>query len=132
MKFAVRRQDITPWRPCWQGGYAQRTGYFNEVHDNITATAFGIENCGKKMYWTTMDVAGIDKDLADAVIRRANEKGVNITITDVVMASTHTHSGPLLSKDRYGREIDTEYYEFVVETVAQMIKELCVLLLVIL
>jgi len=39
MRFSTCRKDITPDRPCFQGGYAQRTEVYHNVHDPITVTA---------------------------------------------------------------------------------------------
>ncbi len=123
MKINFKRCDLTPTRPMWQGGYIQRTTFFERVHDPIKSTTFVLDNCGKKMAWVTCDFSGIQKDLADKIIGRINSKGLALSEDDIILAGTHTHSGPMVGS-YYDRVMDEEYIESVVETVASSVVEL--------
>ena len=122
MKIAMRQCDITPTRPCWQGGYAQRKTVFEKVNDPIMATVFVLTLENAKKVFLSMDVVGFDRALTDLILARSAEKGVQLEFDDVIFSATHTHSGPQVSaNDHYGRQADPEYLERVVETVASAI-----------
>lgn len=123
MRFAAREVDITPQRPCWQGGYAQRTGPFDEVHDPITATVFVLTVGESKTVWVSMDVVGINQEFVDGLKSKAAEKGVELDRRNLIVGVTHTHSGPLVQVGGPypDRQPDLEYVESVLDKIASAI-----------
>lgn len=122
MKCSVRECDITPERPCWQGGYVQREGYYEKVHDPITATVLVLTLPSRKWVWVSMDVSGVQAELSDAILQRTAKRGVRLRPEDVVIGATHTHSGPLAGA-YYQREPDPEYIELIVSRVSEAIAQ---------
>lgn len=120
MLLSTREIDITPTRPCWQGGYVQRTEYYHKVNDPIMATIFVPNFEGVKMVWISMDISGVQQIFADAVISKVRESGIVLERKDIVFGATHTHSGPLIGTYR-DREMDEEYFESTVNKVANAI-----------
>ncbi len=127
MRFAAREVDITPQRPCWQGGYAQRTGHFGKVHDPITTTVFVMTIGESKTVWVSMDVVGTNQAFVDALVEAAARKGLALNRRNLIVGSTHTHSGPLITGGKDGpyaeRQPDPEYVELVLDKVTTAIAE---------
>ncbi len=122
MKIAIRQCDLTPSRPCWQGGYVQRTNFYEKVHDPITATLFVLTFEKTKMVFGSLDVSGVDQALTDLILERTAKKGVKLDPQELLLSATHTHSGPLVGA-YYDRKIDPDYYEKVIETISTAIVE---------
>lgn len=122
MRLAIRECDITPTRPCWQGGYVQRTAYFNKVNDPITATVFVLSLNNSKVVWVAMDVAGVQKPLADKIISKTADRGVNLERKDIIFNASHTHSGPLVGAYN-DRELDSDYIEEITDKLSSVIAE---------
>ena len=75
MRLSTCRKDITPDRPCFQGGYAQRTEVYHNVHDPITVTAMCLEMNHKKIVIAGIDVAGFDEFVTDKIIDKVHSLG---------------------------------------------------------
>ena len=78
MKIAVRQCDITPERPCWQGGYVQREHFFEKVHDPITATIMVITTEDGRLVTGSMDVSGVDQNLTDLICEQVRKQGIEL------------------------------------------------------
>ena len=122
MKIAVRQCDITPLRPCWQGGYVQRSQVYEHVHDPITATVLALTLNDKKMIWVSLDVSGVQADLARQILDKTAAKGVTLEPEEIILGATHTHSGPLVGS-YYDRPADPEYCDLLVDRVSSAIAE---------
>ena len=122
MKIAVRQCDITPLRPCWQGGYVQRSQVYEHVHDPITATVLALTLNDKKMIWVSLDVSGVRADLARQILDKTAAKGVTLEPEEIILGATHTHSGPLVGS-YYDRPADPEYCDLLVDRVSSAIAE---------
>ena len=120
MRISVRQCDITPQRPCWQGGYVQREQVYKKVHDPITATVFVITLENAKMVWASLDVSGVQAPLAERIRERVITKGVAIKPEEIILGATHTHSGPLVGA-YFDKQPDPDYIELLVERVSDMI-----------
>lgn len=120
MRLSVSKCDLTPTRPCWQGGYVQREKKYDSVHDPIMATVFVISVGYKKIVWVGLDVSGVQADLSNMIVARLKEKGINILLDEIVFGASHTHSGPLVGS-YFNRPVDEEYISHLVETLTDSI-----------
>lgn len=120
MKLAIRQCDITPDRPCWQGGYVQREAFYERVHDPIKATIYVLTIQNKKQVWVSMDVSGVNDEVTTLILNRVQSLGISLNHQEVIFGATHTHSGPNLTS-HHNKTVDEEYLEKLVFTVSTQI-----------
>ncbi len=123
MKLSIKRNDITPDYPCFQGGYTQRTEPYHEVHDPITITAFGIELDNTKIVIAGIDVVGFDETVTNKIMDKVHELDADIDEDHIVLNVAHTHSGPLVSGDRLNCKADPRYQEKFIDVVSKTVVE---------
>lgn len=124
MRFSTCRKDITPDRPCFQGGYAQRTEVYHNVHDPITVTVMCLEMNHKKIVIAGIDVAGFDEFVNNKIIDKVHEQ-VDIDTENIILNVAHTHSGPLVSGNRLACVVDPEYQQKFIDEVSKCVIEAC-------
>jgi neutral ceramidase len=90
---------ITPREPTWMAGYASRTKPSEgKVHD-LWAKALAFSDPeGQKAVLITLDLCGIGPDVSDAV-RDVAKAQHGLDRDRVVLACSHTHSGPVVGKN---------------------------------
>jgi hypothetical protein len=95
-KAGVARAKITPDEPVWMGGYASRTHVAEgKIHD-LWAKALVMEDANRKqVVLISTDLAGFPKNISDN-IRNRLEKEYKLTRPQIILNSSHTHSGPVL------------------------------------
>lgn len=86
-------QDITP-PPGWR-----MSGYFHErintgTHDPLLAKVIVLEQDGVKAALVLCDLIGISHEVSDQVRLRAGSR-TGISSEHILVAATHTHTGPL-------------------------------------
>jgi hypothetical protein len=92
----VARVKITPTVPIWLSGYAARNKPAQEVHDDLWAKALALHDAGgRQAVLVTLDVIGIDRDFSRDVCRRIEER-FNVPRAAIALATSHTHSGPVV------------------------------------
>ena len=95
-KAGTARAAITPKQPIWMGGFASRDRASESVLHDIWAKALAIEDAkGNKALLITMDLLGISKPLSDG-IRQELLTRYGLTKGQVILSTSHTHSGPVL------------------------------------
>lgn len=95
-KAGVARIDITPEHPMWLAGYGARTKPSVGTLHTIWAKALVMEDAtGKKAVLVTTDLLGIPKGVSDNIRDRLKSK-FNLTRDQILLNSSHTHSGPVL------------------------------------
>jgi len=102
--------EITPDRSVWMDGMI-RDHRSEGVHDPIFARALVLANDEKMSdacVFVSIDVCGIEREDADNVRRAVNES-TGIRPDRIILAATHTHSGP--STVGYFTPVETEYVE---------------------
>jgi hypothetical protein len=89
LKAGVARVEITPSSLMRMYGYANRKcGPANGTHDPLFAKALVLEAGGKRLAIVTMDIGSmVSEKLHDEVASKLN-------ITPLLLAASHTHSGP--------------------------------------
>lgn len=102
-KAGVASANITPQESMWMSGFGFRNKPSEGVTTDIWASALALEDeNGRRAVFIAVDNSGIRKDLSDAI--RAKLKTLyNLTNEQVVINSSHTHTGPAAS-ERWGRD----------------------------
>jgi predicted neutral ceramidase superfamily lipid hydrolase len=94
-KAGVARALITPDRPMWMAGYASRTKPAEGKLHDLWVKALALEDAsGKRAVLVTLDLCGIDRDTSNRIRDRVLQSH-RLGREAVVLASTHTHSGPM-------------------------------------
>lgn len=90
---------VTPERPMWMSGYAARTKPAEGTLQDLKAKALVLEDpAGRRAVVVTADLLGFPRDLSVAVRDRlATELG--FPRERVLLAASHTHSGPVVGKN---------------------------------
>jgi len=97
-KAGVARTIITPNENIWMAGYASRTQPADgKIHD-LWAKAVALQDAkGNKSLLVTSDILGFPKDVSD-YIREEIRKKHGLSKAQIILNSSHTHSGPVLNK----------------------------------
>ncbi len=83
-------------------GYVSRQGTSQGVHDPLWARAIVLSTNKQTLAIVSLDVLGVDEHLC-SVVRSGIEQQTGIAQTNVLVAATHTHSGPAgILADREG------------------------------
>jgi hypothetical protein len=95
-KAGVAKAIITPKESVWQAGYASRThASEGKLHD-LWAKALALEDeNGKKCVLVTTDMLGFPKAMSDRIRIQLNQQ-FGLTKAQIILNSSHTHSGPVL------------------------------------
>jgi len=100
-KAGVARTVITPETPIWMAGYASRDHPSEGTLHDLWAKALALEdNGGRKAVLVTTDLLGFPKGLSDR-IRNRLEKKYDLSRDQVILNSSHTHTGPVLQDALY-------------------------------
>ena len=96
-KAGVARIDITPEEPMWMAGYGSRTSPSEGTLHPIWIKALALEDAsGHQSVLVTADLVGWPKGLSDSVRKEAEEK-FGLTKSQIILNSSHTHTGPVLA-----------------------------------
>ena len=95
-KAGVARIVITPEHSMWMAGYAARDHQSEGTLHDLWAKALAIEDAdGKQAVLITTDLLGFPKALSDQ-IRNRLETEFKLSRAQIILNSSHTHSGPVL------------------------------------
>jgi len=96
-KAGTARTIITPEQPLWLAGYyARKSPAEGKLHD-IWAKALALEDAkGNKAVLVTADLIGFPKGMSDRIRDRIEDK-FGLSRAQVILSSSHTHSGPGLT-----------------------------------
>ena len=87
---------ITPEQPMWMGGYASRVRPAEGTLHDLKAKALILEDSrGQQAVLVTTDLLGFPKAVSDH-IRNNLQKTFGFSKAQVILNSSHTHSGPVL------------------------------------
>lgn len=96
-KAGAARAVITPQEPMWMAGYANRDHAAEGKLQDLWAKALVLEDAdGKRCVLITLDLCGIPKDMSD-YIRGQLKLKYKLDKAQVIINSSHTHSGPVVS-----------------------------------
>lgn len=95
LKAGLSAVDITPPVGVRQSGYAGRTLPSLGVHDPLWARALVLDDGSSRVGLVGLDLAGVPTTLVDSVRAQAASRE-GILPEGLLLAATHTHSGPQL------------------------------------
>jgi hypothetical protein len=97
-EVGIARTVITPNEPTWMAGYASRTSPSEGKLHDLWAKALLLEDArGNRSLLITMDILGVSKDFSDEVRSLINRK-YKLDNSQIILSSSHTHSGPVISR----------------------------------
>jgi hypothetical protein len=95
-KAGVARTVITPQKPIYQSGYANRSHPSEGVVHDLWSKALAIEDPrGSRVVFVTTDIIGYPRWLSDLIGARV-EKQYGLDRSRLVLNAAHTHTGPLI------------------------------------
>ncbi len=95
-KAGAARVAITPKTALWMSGYSSRTTPSRGVIHDLWAKALALQDpAGKRVMLITLDICGIDGALSNR-IRDTLKTRFALDRDRVVIACSHTHSGPVV------------------------------------
>lgn len=112
--------DITPPIGTAMAGYGAREGVSVEIHDPLEATAAVFENDGVTAAIVSLDLSSVDAEFVRTLQRSIAER-CPIEPDSVIVAATHTHSGPLI-QDRFGY-VDTSLRDVTARKAAEAVAQ---------
>ncbi|RIH63754.1 hypothetical protein D1164_18275 [Mariniphaga sediminis] len=127
-KAGTARITITPEQSMWMAGYAARTKPAEgKLHDLWAKALFLEDSEENKSLLITTDLIGFSKVLSDRICNKLEEK-MGLSRAQIILNSSHTHSGPVLtddSKNYYPLDADQikkrdDYSDLLVEKIIQI------------
>lgn len=95
-KAAVARAVITPEEPMWMAGYGSRDHASEGTIHDLWVKVLALEDSkGKKALLVTTDLESFAKYLSDRIRNRISAM-YGLTRAQIILNSSHTHSGPVL------------------------------------
>jgi neutral ceramidase len=127
------RADLTPDTPCFLAGYPHVARTATGLHDPLLASALVLESAGTRVALVSIDWLFVSAEWV-RLCRERVASATGIPARAVLIAATHTHSGPLTAEVLAWREDpvvpppDPDYLEEslrrVTEAVAEAVRSL--------
>lgn len=98
IKAGIAKKVITPQDPAWLNGYAspQRFSPASGKDHDLWAKAIALEDASKKrVVIVTTDVLGLSHEISEDIAQKVLEKHA-IPRAQLLLNSSHTHSGPMV------------------------------------
>lgn len=92
-KAGIAIADITPPVGIDLAGYAAREQGSSRVHDNLYVKALVLDEGNRNLVILTCDLLGVDSGDVQYIRGRIEEK-IGINSQNIMVAASHTHSGP--------------------------------------
>ena len=97
-KAGLAQVLITPQKSLWMGGYASRTKPSEGVEQDLYAKALALEDpSGKRAVLVTSDLLGLPAEVSHNIAEQVGKK-YHLTRNQLLLSSSHTHSGPVIGK----------------------------------
>ncbi len=106
--MGAAREIITPKIGARIFGYSP-TQYSESVRDDLTATALVFQSGAKRTMMITVTVCEVDTALMTGLRKEIGEK-CGLSADNIIIAATHTHSGPSTVDHIGWGGVDYEYY----------------------
>jgi hypothetical protein len=98
-KAGAAKVVITPDKLMWMSGYGGRNKPAEGKLHDLWAKALVLEDpTGRRGVLVTMDLVGIDRDLAGAVCRELERK-FGFPRAAIILSVSHTHTGPVVGSN---------------------------------
>jgi hypothetical protein len=128
-KAGVARVKITPPEPIRLAGYSSRVDPFQTVAADLHAKALALEDAeGRIAVVVTTDLIGLPAAVAEPICARLQEKA-GLERAQILLTSSHTHSGPALALDTakaaeatvaYTRALQEKIVDLVVRSLSRL------------
>ncbi len=116
--------DITPEPGMPMAGYVERKGYALGAHDPLHARVVYLEDSDEILI-ISLDVIRVDDQLRDRLAYTISSC-TGVKKNNILIAATHTHSGPEVSTGLWStRELTREEYKLVDSYVSELAHKLC-------
>lgn len=100
-KVGLAQGAITPKTPVYLAGYANRNKPFTGVEHDLWAKAMVLEDtAGHRGMIITTDLVGLPASIAEPICQRIQQK-TGLSRGQILINSSHTHTGPLLVVDAW-------------------------------
>jgi neutral ceramidase len=121
----VAKVAITPRESTWMAGYAARTKPSEgKIHDLWAKALAIVDPEGHRGILITLDVCGIPAEVSNAIRDNAKAR-FDLERDQIVLACTHTHSGPVVGQNLIGMyPMDAEQQRRVKEWTEALIKSI--------
>ncbi|MBD3627287.1 neutral/alkaline non-lysosomal ceramidase N-terminal domain-containing protein [Cyclobacterium sp.] len=105
-RAGVTKVEITPQEPMWMAGYASRDRPSEGVRHAIWAKALVLEDSmGNRAVLVTTDLVGIRQELSQRIRDRLMQE-YGLSKDQIILNSSHTHTGPETDYGRYQFQLD--------------------------
>ena len=95
-KAGVAKVIITPAQSMWMSGYASRDKPAQgKIHDLWAKSVVIQDPAGHQVVLITLDLVGIDRATSQQICERL-QKAHNLDRSQIAIATSHTHSGPVV------------------------------------
>lgn len=98
-------QGYTPWRNS------------ESIHDPLHLTAYLIQQGDKRVMLASADLVGIPTNL-NLELRTVMAEAIGMKPEHILLAPTHTHSGPVTNIDKEGKCCNPVYFEIILKNAA--------------
>ena len=96
-KAGLAQVVITPQKSLWMAGYAGRTKPSQGVAQDLFAKALALEDpSGRRAVLVTTDLLGLPAVVSQNIAERVERKH-HLTRSQLLLSSSHTHGGPVVS-----------------------------------
>ncbi len=120
IKVGFGKVEITPPLDCELTGFVARQGNSCGVHDALWARALVLSDGRQKMALVTADLIGLARETIRR-IRAEAARRTDIGPQQIIICTTHTHSGPVSLEGGFLGEPDLRYIAQLVEKIAEAI-----------
>jgi neutral ceramidase len=118
LKAGASKHEITPTRPAWLAGYGARNKPSEGVHDPLFLTAIVFDDGNARLAMVSTDLCFVPMSVKEQIAPKVQAEA-SIPPDHLIMAATHTHSGPVTS----GKNVDAEWLESLGDKVVTAINE---------
>ncbi|HVR73685.1 MAG TPA: neutral/alkaline non-lysosomal ceramidase N-terminal domain-containing protein [Planctomycetota bacterium] len=95
IEVGVATRDITPEGPVWLSGYAARNRASEAIAQKLMASAIAFRQGPERLVLVTIDNCEVNQEYNAPVLEEI-EKKHGLAQDEVIIVSSHTHSGPCL------------------------------------
>jgi hypothetical protein len=117
LSAGVARVEITPPVGFPMGGYAARQGNSTGVHDSLFATVLLLKAEGGSVAIVSCDVLSFP---SERIVTLARERKL---ADHVLIAATHSHSGPVTWRDKSWPKLESSWYADTEDKILRAIEE---------
>lgn len=127
LKAGAATVDITPQKPHFLHGYPFVERISRGTHDPLLSSALYLTDGKEQVLFISNDIIYVDKNMV-ARIRKAIFEKTAVPVSNIMIAATHTHSGPVTvecvisESDPVVPKVDVDYVK---QMEAQTVKAAC-------